>query len=93
MHVQLQEALALNSLMRIGDRDGKNSDPGWKKIGSGINTPDQQHCVKTWQKLFNLKKTIMLVPTWSTNLQEAGQAEKHEERIPVAELCRRRQAA
>ncbi len=27
----------LNSLMRI--RDGKNSDPGWKKFGSGINNP------------------------------------------------------
>jgi hypothetical protein len=34
----------LNSLMRI--RDGKNSDPGWKKVGSGIekNIPDPQHC-------------------------------------------------
>ncbi len=28
--------------MRI--RDGKNSDPGWKKFGSGINIPDSQHC-------------------------------------------------
>jgi hypothetical protein len=27
----------LNSLMRI--RDGNNSDPGWKKVGSGINIP------------------------------------------------------
>jgi hypothetical protein len=27
----------LNSLMRIWD--GRNSDPGWKKFGSGINTP------------------------------------------------------
>ncbi len=27
-------------------REGKNSDPGWKKVGSGIgrNIPDQQHC-------------------------------------------------
>jgi hypothetical protein len=22
-----------------GIRDGKNSDPGWKKLGSGINNP------------------------------------------------------
>jgi hypothetical protein len=22
----------------------KNSDPGWKKFGSRINTPDPQHC-------------------------------------------------
>jgi hypothetical protein len=31
--------------MRI--RDGKNSDPGWKKVGSGIRIiiPDPQHCV------------------------------------------------
>ncbi len=34
----------LNSLMRI--RDGNNSDPGWKKVGSGINIPDPQHCDK-----------------------------------------------
>ncbi len=48
--------------MRI--RDGNNSDPGsgietirirdpgWKKVGSGINIPDPQHCIrggsKTW---------------------------------------------
>ncbi len=34
----------LSSFMRI--RDGKNSDPGWKKIsdqGTGINIPDPQH--------------------------------------------------
>jgi hypothetical protein len=39
----------LNSLIRIRDgkiwiRDGKNSDPGWKKFGSGINIPDPKHC-------------------------------------------------
>jgi hypothetical protein len=34
----------LNSLMRI--RDGKHSDPGWKKFGSGTNIPDLQHCYK-----------------------------------------------
>jgi hypothetical protein len=38
----------LNSLMRIRDtgsgiRDGNNLDPGWKKVGSGINIPDPQH--------------------------------------------------
>jgi hypothetical protein len=31
----------LNSLTRI--RDGKNSDPGWKKFRSGIYIPDPQH--------------------------------------------------
>jgi hypothetical protein len=31
----------LNYLMRI--RDGNNSDPGWKKFGSGINILDPQH--------------------------------------------------
>jgi hypothetical protein len=25
--------------------DGKNSDPGWKKVGSGINIPGPQHCI------------------------------------------------
>jgi hypothetical protein len=30
-----------------GIRDGKNSDPGWKKFGSGINIPDPQHCKLT----------------------------------------------
>jgi hypothetical protein len=35
----------LNSLMRI--RDGKNSDPGWEKVGSGIgkNNPDPLHWI------------------------------------------------
>jgi hypothetical protein len=35
----------LNSLIRI--RDGQNLDPGWKKVGSGINIPDPQH----WHEL------------------------------------------
>jgi hypothetical protein len=28
-------------------RDGENSDPGWKKVGSriGKNTPDPKHCI------------------------------------------------
>jgi hypothetical protein len=41
-----------NSLRRI--RDGNNSDPGRKKVGSGmekvgseINIPDPQHCLRT----------------------------------------------
>jgi hypothetical protein len=34
----------LNSWMRI--RDGDSSDPGWKKVGSEINIPDPQHCIK-----------------------------------------------
>ncbi len=25
-------------------RDGDSSDPGWKKVGSGINIPDPPHC-------------------------------------------------
>jgi hypothetical protein len=29
--------------MRI--RDGDSTDPGWKKVGSGINIPDPQHCL------------------------------------------------
>jgi hypothetical protein len=29
----------------FGIWDGKNSDPGWKKLGSGINIPDPQHCI------------------------------------------------
>ncbi len=46
---------------------------GWKKLGSGINTPDQQHCVKTWQKLFKLKKTIMEVGRVLTCKRQARQ--------------------
>jgi hypothetical protein len=41
---------------------------GWKKLGSGMEKirmrekhPGSAHCVKTWQKLFHLKKTIMQV--------------------------------
>jgi hypothetical protein len=29
-----------------GIRDGKKSDPGWKKVGSGMNIPDPQHCLQ-----------------------------------------------
>ena len=28
-----------------GIRDGDSSDPGWKKVGSGINIPDPQHWI------------------------------------------------
>jgi hypothetical protein len=35
--------------MRI--RDGNNSDPGWKKFGSGINIPDPQHCYYVFKKV------------------------------------------
>ncbi len=42
----------LNSLMRI--RDGKIGseirDPGWKKVGSGINIPDPQHCTGVYDR-------------------------------------------
>jgi hypothetical protein len=32
--------------MRI--RDGDILDPGWKKVGSGINIPDPQHCSRRY---------------------------------------------
>ncbi len=35
----------LNSLMRI--RNGDSLDPGWKKVGSGINISDPQHWIYT----------------------------------------------
>jgi hypothetical protein len=36
----------LNSLMRIldGKIESEIRDPRWKKVGSGINIPDPQHC-------------------------------------------------
>ncbi len=37
--------------MRIRDR--KNSDPGWKILGSGINNRDRQHCVPTMRAYCN----------------------------------------
>ncbi len=37
--------------MRI--RDGDSSDPGWKKVGSGINIPDPQHWMAHKCKYFN----------------------------------------
>jgi hypothetical protein len=30
--------------MRIRDGKIQIGDPGWKKVGSGINNPDPQHC-------------------------------------------------
>jgi hypothetical protein len=46
----------LNSLMRI--RDGKNSDPGWKKYGSGIRHkhPDPQHWSEGYCRLMFLSQ-------------------------------------
>jgi hypothetical protein len=40
----------LNSLMRIRDPGSgmetvRIRDPGWKKVGSGINIPDPPHCL------------------------------------------------
>jgi hypothetical protein len=40
----------LNSLMRIWDPGSgmetiRIRDPGWKKVGSGINIPDPPHCM------------------------------------------------
>ncbi len=32
--------------MWIRNPGWKNSDPGWKKFGSGINILDPQHCVQ-----------------------------------------------
>ncbi len=32
-----------SGMEKIRIRDGKNSDPGWKKFGSGINILDPQH--------------------------------------------------
>jgi hypothetical protein len=40
--------------MRIRDR--KNSDPGWKKFGSGIFIPDPQHLLYSW-----LYKNVQIV--------------------------------
>ncbi len=37
--------------MRIQDRGCKNWDPGWKKLGFGINIPDPQHCLEYLEDL------------------------------------------
>jgi hypothetical protein len=61
----------LNSLMRI--RDGDSSDPGWKKLGSGINIPDPQHC---------LIQTTTTVPTMnSMNSELATRENKYADKI------------
>ncbi len=56
--------------MRI--QDGKNSDPGWKKFGSGINIQDPQHCLQI--KLFcELKARVVdLDPVGSELLALVG---------------------
>ncbi len=35
-----------SGMEKIWIRDGKNWDPGWKKLGSGINIADLQHWVQ-----------------------------------------------
>jgi hypothetical protein len=35
-----------NGMETVRIRDGKKSDPGRKKVGSGINIPDPPHCMK-----------------------------------------------
>ncbi len=36
----------LNSLMRIRDGDIRIRDPGWNKVGSGINITDPHHWLR-----------------------------------------------
>jgi hypothetical protein len=38
----------VKSRMRIRDQGWKNSDPGWKKVGSGINIPDPQRSLEAF---------------------------------------------
>jgi hypothetical protein len=38
------------SNFQTGIRDGKNSDPGWRKFGSGINIPDPQHWTEEFEE-------------------------------------------
>jgi hypothetical protein len=47
-----------------GIRDGDSSDPGWKKIGSGINIPDPQHWVQGG------RHTRLRRRGWGTQFQE-----------------------
>ncbi len=55
-----------NSLIRI--RDGDSSDPGWKKVGSGINITDPQHCIirkKQGDRLLFIEKIREAIVMWS----------------------------
>ena len=55
----------LKSLMRI--RDGKNSDPGWKKVGSGIRDREKHPGSATllgpliWYKVFYSANIIIII--------------------------------
>jgi hypothetical protein len=56
--------------MRI--RDGNTSDPGWKKVGSGINIPDLQHCDEGIPLLLNvvyrITKLLQMLMAFAWNL-------------------------
>jgi hypothetical protein len=60
---------------KIRIRDGKNSDPGWKKkLGSGINIPDPLHSYYSHlSPTYNLAVT-MKPPTTLMNEMKAAAA-------------------
>ncbi len=71
----------LNSLMRI--RDGDNSDPGWKKVGSGINIPDPQHCSRGYLLPGGLDKAaaaqdVLLLLVAASGRQKRRQAQEQQ---------------
>jgi hypothetical protein len=55
--------LGNNFLMRI--RDGKNSNPGWKKSGSWINIPAPQHL---WHMYGVMPTTFSVAAVANSNL-------------------------
>jgi hypothetical protein len=40
---------SLETIFRVKLLEFFDADPGWKKFGSGINIPDPQHCLPTFQ--------------------------------------------
>jgi hypothetical protein len=53
-----------------GFRDGKNSDPGWKKFGSGINIPDPQHQVSSFSNCTSVQTSVSGVNTTVKDMKE-----------------------
>ncbi len=64
--------------MRI--RDGDSSDPGWKKVGSGMNIPDPQHSDKVVKLVSDYLCSVQYITSYAEVFYPGSRVKK----IPAA---------
>jgi hypothetical protein len=71
-----------------GIRDGKNSDPGWKKVGSGINIPDPQHWYFCYFRLPLLQPVHCTVLFRAPRIKQCEVGASYDAFLNKPELCK-----